>query len=463
MPKYSNFHAVIKDLRANKVDDLVLEEIGSSSNDEKSVLENFDDIQKILDAIAKNTSLEFLNVFGYNFFDPAAEELAVLLNNIIRIHPKLELLRLERPDFVDWDALHAKFPALKKAKTQTELRWEQQQGDVLNQKLVFKSCLGKGSFGNVYSANYLGIPIAVKVLKKLSDKEFSSEISNLEKLNHPSIIKYFGNSTEGKLWKIIFELMDISLDDFLKKEGKSLAKLSQEQIALKIVEGVAYLHGLHIIHCDLKSMNIVLTLDFSKVKICDFGVAFNELTIGKFPLPCGTWAWWAPELLQTGNARNTAETDIWSFGVVIWEILTRGILVPYQDCDNQTMINNIKQGGKLKVAPEVRELSPLLSHIMDDCWQKEPLKRPSAAAIVRQLDSKFSQSSSRILEKLGTEKEKPKEVNEAKQENTENNNKTATKNSDNKKEIVLEIKQENPDEDIEALSVIERWTFCNYI
>eukprot|EP00923_Selenidium_pygospionis_P040319 GHVN01069709.1.p1 GENE.GHVN01069709.1~~GHVN01069709.1.p1 ORF type:complete len:1202 (+),score=273.20 GHVN01069709.1:504-3608(+) len=190
------------------------------------------------------------------------------------------------------------------------------------------------------------IPVAVKIFrrKKNSDKhaseasvarDFYSELQVLSRLRHPNVTLMFGVVLSPS-YAIVTEYVRCgSLFDMLHRYHNKLTLPQVVRLAKEIAYGMAYLHTNGVLHCDLKSSNILLTPSGS-VKICDFGLATvcdddserNKATSG-LPqmLGCvGTHHWMAPEVLR--GEGFTMASDVYSFGMILWEMLTREI--PYR-------------------------------------------------------------------------------------------------------------------------------------
>ncbi|KAG1360912.1 Serine/threonine-protein kinase PCRK1 [Cocos nucifera] len=186
--------------------------------------------------------------------------------------------------------------------------------------------LGEGGFGSVYKGfikplDGKGDRIAVAV-KKLNQhgvqghKQWLAEVQFLGVVEHPNLVKLIGycavDGERGIQRLLVYEFMpNKSLEDHLfNRNYPGLSWNLRLQIALGAAEGLAYLHeGLEVqvIYRDFKASNVLLDKEF-RPKLSDFG------------LPVGTYGYAAPDYIQTGHL--TIESDVWSFGVVLYEILT---------------------------------------------------------------------------------------------------------------------------------------------
>ncbi|XP_074567205.1 G-type lectin S-receptor-like serine/threonine-protein kinase At4g27290 [Curcuma longa] len=191
--------------------------------------------------------------------------------------------------------------------------------------------LGEGGFGPVYKGRLKEEEIAVKRLSKTSEQgadEFKNEVVSIAELQHRNLVRLLGYCIEANERMLLYEYMpNGSLDKFLfdKVKASSLDWKSRYNIILGIARGLLYLHHdsrLRIIHRDLKASNILLDQDMNP-KISDFGMAKifdgNE-TIRKTRRVVGTYGYMSPEYVK--NGAYSVKSDVFSFGVLILEIIT---------------------------------------------------------------------------------------------------------------------------------------------
>ncbi|XP_014206137.1 lymphokine-activated killer T-cell-originated protein kinase [Copidosoma floridanum] len=198
-------------------------------------------------------------------------------------------------------------------------------------------------------------PWAIKKRNKnvVKDAKYTArlqaEASILKKLNHPNIVGFRGLTHEASGEPcLVMEKLDISLGDLIeeKVEGGEMQFSANEilKIGFEIAKGLEYLHhSAYILHGDMKSFNILLSRNYSIVKICDFGVSMPltenlEVDMTKKCEYVGTPCWTAPEVLNVdGPISNKA--DIWSYGLVLWEMIALSpphIGTPEDDLMNMT-------------------------------------------------------------------------------------------------------------------------------
>lgn len=164
-------------------------------------------------------------------------------------------------------------------------------------------------------------------------------------------------------------------------------------MALDIALGMHFMHSLQqpLMHRDLKSLNILLhkgiktVFDKGQCKITDFGLARKTGQDGEVMTGmAGTFHWMAPEILE--NQPYTLKADVYSFGIVLWEILTRE--PPFADYPpHKIMYNVINYKERPPLDKIARECPQELVMIMRACWEHVPEKRPSFADVVQGLQS----------------------------------------------------------------------------
>ncbi|TDG45265.1 hypothetical protein AWZ03_008327 [Drosophila navojoa] len=235
--------------------------------------------------------------------------------------------------------------------------------------------LGSGAQGAVFSGKLNNEIVAVKKVKELKE----TDIKHLRKLDHENIIKFKGVSTQSPVFCIIMEYCPYGpLQNILKEEQVMLPSRLvswSKQIAL----GMQYLHSHKIIHRDLKSPNILISTN-EVVKISDFGTSREWNEISTKMSFAGTVAWMAPEVIR--NEPCSEKVDIWSYGVVLWEMLTCEI--PYKDVDSSAIIWGVGNNSlKLLVPSTCPEGFKLLVKL---CWKSKPRNRPSFRQILSHLD-----------------------------------------------------------------------------
>ncbi|XP_043468173.1 tyrosine kinase receptor Cad96Ca isoform X1 [Leptopilina heterotoma] len=265
-------------------------------------------------------------------------------------------------------------------------------------RLKVFSILGEGCFGQVWKYEAIdidGIPgptiVAVKTLKEnVTERErldFAQELKVMKSLEpHPNVVRLLGCCTEREPMFIILEYISGGkLQSFLRasreerNHGKpGLTSRDLTGFVYQISKGMEYLASKGIIHRDLAARNILID-ENRACKVADFGfardVAANQIyerkSEGRLPI-----RWMAPESLYDNIF--SVKSDIWSFGVLIWEIVTLGS-TPYPGLGAAEVMRRIKEGYRLD-RPE--HCKRELYNIMYYCWDKDPACRPSFGELV---------------------------------------------------------------------------------
>ena len=231
--------------------------------------------------------------------------------------------------------------------------------------------------------------IAVKVLKTgtMSPLEFLQEAELLKKLQHPNLISLYAVCSREEPIYIVTELIKHSLLVYLRREGQSLKLPQLVDMSAQVATGMAYLEEQNGIHRNLAARNIMLGGDlicrvanFSPTCMTDRDI-YEAHTGAKFPIK-----WTAPEAAMYN--RFTIKSDVWSFGIVLYEIITFGRF-PYPGMTNAQVLEAL-QGGYRMPRPMARDCPDKLHNIMLDCWREQPENRPTFETLQWQLDEFFT-------------------------------------------------------------------------
>ncbi|KAG7331101.1 hypothetical protein KOW79_005070 [Hemibagrus wyckioides] len=249
----------------------------------------------------------------------------------------------------------------------------------------YENC-GGGSFGSVYRARWISQDKEVAV-KKLLKIEKEAEI--LSVLSHRNIIQFYGAILEAPNYGIVTEYASGgSLYEYLSSDASE--EISMRQImtwATEIAKGMHYLHAeapVKVIHRDLKSRNVVMTAD-KVLKICDFGASkFHSHTTHMSLV--GTFPWMAPEVIQSLPVSETCDT--YSYGVVLWEMLTREI--PFKGLEGLQVAWLVVEKNERLTIPSSCPAS--FANLMRKCWETEPMKRPLFKEILSILEAMCNDS-----------------------------------------------------------------------
>ncbi|XP_034951870.1 insulin-like receptor [Chelonus insularis] len=256
--------------------------------------------------------------------------------------------------------------------------------------------LGLGHFGMVYRGVLNGTEhVAIKTIPENyteDDKnEFLNEASVMKNFSTYHIIKLLGVISEGNPPYVIMELMENGdLKSYLRRIRDTESSLEVSRIvrmAGEIADGMAYLESKKFVHRDLAARNCMVSKNLV-CKIGDFGMArdiyeTDYYKIGqKGLLPI---RWMAPENLSDGVF--TSDSDVWSFGVVLYEILTMGEL-PYQGFSNDDVLNHVLRKGIVNIP---RNCPEIILKLMEKCFKWRPSERPTFMEIIAELEPFLAQ------------------------------------------------------------------------
>uniref|UniRef100_A0A673ZB50 Tyrosine-protein kinase n=1 Tax=Salmo trutta TaxID=8032 RepID=A0A673ZB50_SALTR len=224
-------------------------------------------------------------------------------------------------------------------------KWVLEHDDV-----ILGQSIGQGNFGEVYSGRLLSdnTPVAVKACRENLAPEhknrFLMEARILKQYDHPNIVKLIGVCTQKQPIYIIMELVQGGdFLSFLRCEGHNLKSDMLVKMAENVASGMEYLESKKCIHRDLAARNCLVG-EQSRVKISDFGMS-REQQDGVYSAAGGLKQipvkWTAPEALNYG--RYSTESDVWSFGVLLWETFSRGV-TPYTSMSNQQTRDEVEKG-----------------------------------------------------------------------------------------------------------------------
>ena len=264
-------------------------------------------------------------------------------------------------------------------------------GKTIANRYEIISKTGVGGMATVYKAKdtVLNRNVAVKVLKEefITDEEFvkrfNSEAQAADSLSHPNIVSIYDVGNEDNIYYIVMELVrGKTLKQIITEEGALPWKWSVN-IAMQIASALETAHKNNIVHRDIKPHNIIITED-GVAKVTDFGIAkaVSNSTITAFGTTIGSVHYFSPE--QAKGGYTDAKSDIYSLGVVMYEMLTGK--VPF-DSDTSVSVA-LKHMQETPVAPmDVNENIPqAVNDIILKAMQKEPMTRyQSATAMLNNL------------------------------------------------------------------------------
>ncbi|KAJ4867228.1 ACT-like protein tyrosine kinase family protein [Raphanus sativus] len=266
-------------------------------------------------------------------------------------------------------------------------------------QLKFGHKIASGSYGDLYKGTYYSQEVAIKILKpeRLDselEKEFSQEVFIMRKVRHKNVVQFIGACTKPPHLCIVTEFMPGgSVYDYLHKQ-KGVFKLpALFKVAIDICKGMNYLHQNNIIHRDLKAANLLLD-ENEVVKVADFGVARVKAQTGVMTAETGTYRWMAPEVIEHKPYDHKA--DVFSYGIVLWELLTGKIPYEYMT-PLQAAVGVVQKGLRPKIP---KKTHPKMRELMERLWEKDPTLRPDFAEIKEKLEE--------IAKQVGEEGEEKK-------------------------------------------------------
>ncbi|XP_022106385.1 fibroblast growth factor receptor 1-like isoform X3 [Acanthaster planci] len=277
------------------------------------------------------------------------------------------------------------------------------------QRLKFQEIIGDGNFGQVHKALAKGIvrhgvdtTVAVKTIKGESGSsvwsDFKNELGIFKNLKqHPYVVSILGCCTMTEPFCIIMEYVpNGTLQAYVtqRRLAWTKAKLSNTaprealgavhilSFAFQIANGMEYLSSMHLIHRDLATRNVLLG-EGLVCKLCDFGLARDVTGSDQYCMLSGSAVpvrWLAVESLLTNT--YTTKSDVWSFGILLWELVTLGAL-PYPDMSPDVIIDSIRNGLRLS---RPAHCGTALYKLMASCWKTSSKSRPSFTELQSRLD-----------------------------------------------------------------------------
>lgn len=253
-----------------------------------------------------------------------------------------------------------------------------QSEDLLTyEEITWDRPIGAGSFGAVWKGRFRGQTVAIKQCKVTDENDermLVQEIRHLQKLRHERLVSFLGVVRKAPHVVFLLEFMsggDLHSLLFVKK--RELGSEQKATMALQITRGLSYLHEMHVVHRDLKTMNIVLDM-LLNCKICDFGLSLTlERTHITVRTLQGSPRYMAPEQFEP-SAKITDKVDIWQMGCIMLELFCSAI--PFSYCKGVQQI-----ATEMLVrhrTPKIPDCDVRIRNIIRACLQLQYVERPSS-------------------------------------------------------------------------------------
>jgi len=190
---------------------------------------------------------------------------------------------------------------------------------------------------------------------------------------------FFGlcEANNADYWVVEY-LREMNLRDILRATPEDYAYTTRQNLMIQIATGMQYLVDNDVVHGNLACRNILL-VDGSNIKICDYGMGPSVLG-AEGTLQAGLSRWAAIEVLQ--KTECTSKSDVWSFGITLWEILESG-KTPYEHLSDTQVSERVQRGERL---PTPENCVPELAQLMTRCWSVNQLDRPRFIDLHKELN-----------------------------------------------------------------------------
>jgi len=276
--------------------------------------------------------------------------------------------------------------------------------------------IGRGNTAIVQLAQFFPTPgnqdvyhdVAVKTFNFFGhDGEAMKEIEVMRSCSHPNIVSFIGYVSEPQRTLIVTEYMaGGSLESYLRNPNSRPTIGQCFSFIKQILEGMVYLSHQHVLHRDLATRNCLLDARYETLKISDFGLSrrtnaeYQYIAMGDQRLP---FRWLPLEVLKNAKQYDI-KSDVWSFGVVVWELFTRG-QPPYDGKSMEELVRFLEDGNRL---PRPDYCSDDLWNVVQCCWDADPRMRPTFDTLLIEIGDILDAYERNNPDQMNVEYERPR-------------------------------------------------------
>nr|UMO78191.1 Serine/threonine protein kinase [Pandoravirus belohorizontensis] len=271
--------------------------------------------------------------------------------------------------------------------------WEIDPDDI---DVTEATALGAGGYGVVYRTVWRGTDVAVKVISERiggaaagteARRAFADEVRVMCALRHPNVVLFMAACTKPPKMCIVMEYMALgSLYDLLHNDlVPEVPHALVVKMAYQAAKGMHFLHSSGVVHRDLKSLNVLLDAKWN-AKISDFGLTRFKADLARNGSSAGdavqgTVQWLAPEVLDESADVDYMQADVYAFGVVLWEMLTR--CEPYAGMSPASIAVAVIRDNLWPPMPSGAPAD--YAALVDECWHRDPIMRPAFVDVQHRL------------------------------------------------------------------------------
>ncbi|PRP88996.1 adenosine 3'-phospho 5'-phosphosulfate transporter 2 isoform 2 [Planoprotostelium fungivorum] len=257
--------------------------------------------------------------------------------------------------------------------------------------------------GEAFKATYSDTTtVALKKLMTEEDRsDFMRESIVLRSLHHPNLVQFLGLwSSDVDTFMVTEYFVDSNAREFLLKHGDIFNNRNLLQMVKDICGSVCYLESMGIVHCDIRSENVMVRPQNGGRLETKLG-GFSHALVGFAPKPSQkilsdfAVRWAAPQVIL--NKKYSHASDVWSFGVFLWEVMNGG-KTPYEGMNDAQIVDTVVDN---KGHPSIPQTISALSDLMSSCWSYKPSSRPNMRHIADTLSQIIDPNSAPAPNGLG--------------------------------------------------------------